>query len=403
MRIRTTRAPFTSVLALAALLSISCATSAIAHPGGHSGDGRDDSVGELLVTAIPSGAEPGAYAMCRGTVEVNADNGNSVVSRLFCMIDAYEPIVLNQFVAVNPQEAGASLNPPVQSTSFCPPAPISQCGDGVEGSPPPVEWSWPGVPAPRPPASGLFADVDSTHVVLSGPGNFYDPDHGGPDGEVHIQGCYGVLEQEFVGPYMYAKAILPVDQTQPTAAGTVDLWIGRSDCSEPSGDPPLPPFGFADAGFTLTEWDHTTGMPPAQQYDYDRDGCSETQELRNTPATGGLRDPFNPWDLFDVPTPASGKLQRDRAVSGSDISAIVGRFGATDTMAGDFDRYSDVSLEPNPAILPPGARANYHPAYDRGGSLIGSNPWNLRPPNGAISGGDIAAVVVQFGHNCLAS
>jgi hypothetical protein len=43
----------------------------------------------------------------------------------------------------------------------------------------------------------------------------------------------------------------------------------------------------------------------------------------------------------------------------------------------------------------------YHTSADRSGALPGSNAWNLRPPDGTITGGDIAAVVAQFGHNCI--
>jgi hypothetical protein len=136
-----------------------------------------------------------------------------------------------------------------------------------------------------------------------------------------------------------------------------------------------------------------------QGTDSDLDGCRDDQELRTNRGIGGLRDPFNRWDFMDVPTGTN--LLRDRSVSGADISAVVARFGSNDATAGTFNRNSDPLVKPNNAVTPSGARRNYHPGYDRGGSIVGANAWNLRPSNGAIDGGDISAAVNQFGNNCL--
>ncbi len=147
-------------------------------------------------------------------------------------------------------------------------------------------------------------------------------------------------------------------------------------------------------------------LPVAQHYDTDNDGCSNTHELRDgvgSPTNGGLRDASNHWDFFDTPTGTA--LLKDGAVSAGDIAAIVGRFGANDATppTGNlpvFDRNSNpVLTKPNPVTGH--NRDDYHPAYDRGGTLVGSNAWNLKPPGGSIDAGDIAANMVQFGHNCV--
>jgi hypothetical protein len=130
-----------------------------------------------------------------------------------------------------------------------------------------------------------------------------------------------------------------------------------------------------------------TGTDPVQA-DTDLDGCGDAAELGTDAPQGGLRDPLSFWDFFDVP--AGSSLQRDGAVSVADISAIVTRFGASGDPDGD------------PLSRPPrgqGNRSVYHPAYDRGGSA-GPNVWNLLPPDGTISVGDILAAVQQFGHAC---
>jgi alpha-tubulin suppressor-like RCC1 family protein len=136
--------------------------------------------------------------------------------------------------------------------------------------------------------------------------------------------------------------------------------------------------------------------PPA---DWDGDGCADKREWGMTAALGGQRDPFDIWDFFDVP--AGAGLIRDGAVTAGDVAGVVARFGANDDGAGTFDRNSDPLSSPTPPVQPSGARQNYHPAYDRGGSMPGQAAWNLLPPDGSISAGDLAGVVAQFGHSCL--
>jgi hypothetical protein len=133
--------------------------------------------------------------------------------------------------------------------------------------------------------------------------------------------------------------------------------------------------------------------------DFDGDGCANERELTANASLGGRRDPLTVWDLFDVP--AGATLARDRAVSAADIFGVVSRFGAADGGPGDFDRGSDPLSAPNAAVQPPASRANYHPSYDRGGTVPGGEPWDLLPADGSISGGDISAAVVQFGHSCV--
>jgi alpha-tubulin suppressor-like RCC1 family protein len=121
--------------------------------------------------------------------------------------------------------------------------------------------------------------------------------------------------------------------------------------------------------------------------DDDNDGCGdliEQQTLPGSEVTGGRRHPHNFWDFFDVPVGPMGL--RDRAVAAADIGAVVARFGTMGDPGG------------NP--LSPAPPAGYHTAFDRGGSLPSGQPWNLSPANGSVAGGDIGAVVAQFGHTC---
>jgi alpha-tubulin suppressor-like RCC1 family protein len=149
----------------------------------------------------------------------------------------------------------------------------------------------------------------------------------------------------------------------------------------------------------LTAQEKPTPSPTAPgEGDQDGDGCTDNQEIGPNASQGGQRDPAWFWDFFDVPTGTF--LVRDYVVSAADIGAVAARFGSNDATPGPFDRDSDPLSAPNAAIVPSGARANYHPAYDRGGPMAGQQPWDLQAPDGTISAGDIAAAVAQFGHSC---
>jgi subtilisin family serine protease len=103
--------------------------------------------------------------------------------------------------------------------------------------------------------------------------------------------------------------------------------------------------------------------------DSDGDGCTDGEELGSDPALGGLRNPLNPWDLYD-PT-------NDGAVNMlDDIFAIANAFG-------------------------PAGGANYLEKLDRSPPPPGVDPWHLGPPDGVITlNDDILGAVRQFGHRC---
>jgi hypothetical protein len=117
--------------------------------------------------------------------------------------------------------------------------------------------------------------------------------------------------------------------------------------------------------------------------DRDSDGCPGADELGPNEAEGGLRNPNSFWDFMDQWT---GGV-RDKVVAGGDIGAVVARFGSSGNANGD-------------PLTPPASGTGYHTIADRNGAFPGGYPWDLQPPNGSVSGGDIGAVVAQFGHSC---
>jgi len=97
------------------------------------------------------------------------------------------------------------------------------------------------------------------------------------------------------------------------------------------------------------------------------DPCTDRQELHDAVTSGGMRDPFNPYDFYDPDGNGSITL--------GEVLTVAGLFGAQ-------------------APGPP-----YEVTYDRGPS-VGPNGWNTTAPDGAITLGDINAMAGQFGHSC---
>ena len=112
--------------------------------------------------------------------------------------------------------------------------------------------------------------------------------------------------------------------------------------------------------------------------DSDADGCLDIDELRTTDGSeefGGLRDPTNPWDFYDVRGPGAA-LPVDGLIDlPNDILTVIMGF--------------------SPLGLPP-----YDASLDRGPSS-GPNVWNMTAPDGVIDlPNDILGVILQFNHSC---
>ena len=124
-------------------------------------------------------------------------------------------------------------------------------------------------------------------------------------------------------------------------------------------------------------------------FDNDNDGCADIQELGSNPRTGGLRDPKNFWDFFDP--------DLDRTVGFGDFLLLLRHFGAA-----DYGGQASVNRNSDPLTTPDPGLGTYHPRFDRG-VVVGKNPWNVGPPDGAIAFGDFLTLVSQFGHSCATS
>ncbi len=125
---------------------------------------------------------------------------------------------------------------------------------------------------------------------------------------------------------------------------------------------------------TYTPTPTPTATPTPIPVDTDGDGCTDDRENGPDETLGGLRDPLNPWDFYDVPD--AGGAPPD----------------------GEIDLFTDIlgvilhySLDGSPP---------YDVRFDRGPS-IGPNPWSMTAPNGSIDlFVDILGVIQQYGHDC---
>jgi hypothetical protein len=156
----------------------------------------------------------------------------------------------------------------------------------------------------------------------------------------------------------------------PVAGGAPEIGIDDGDAM--SGDEPCTDAVNSDGGDDALVND---GCPPygnsASYRDSDGDGCSDVEELSDSGAVGGLRDPYNRGDWADV----DGNGTIDLFV---DIFGIAGVFGGA-------------------APGPP-----YDVAFDVGGPAVtGGQLWTQIPPDGTIDlFNDIFGAAFQFGHSC---
>jgi hypothetical protein len=166
-----------------------------------------------------------------------------------------------------------------------------------------------------------------------------------------------------------------------------ERWYYGSNSSSPSSDTDadgLTLFGEFLSGTDPTDSDTDDNGTLDGPQDLDFDGCSNQREAGTNELQGGDRDPLSFWDFMDQWIAGT----RDKAVSGGDIGAVVARYGSSGSQNG------------NP-LTPPVSMTGYHVTADRNGSIPGQDPWDLSPPNGTISGGDIGVVVYQYGHSCM--
>ena len=129
------------------------------------------------------------------------------------------------------------------------------------------------------------------------------------------------------------------------------------------------------AGLDPTDADTDDNTTLDGSEDPDGDGCTNGQEAGQDETLGGLRNPLNRWDFYDV------------AIAG----ALPGQDGVIDLpndILGVIQRH-------------PAGTLGYDVQYDRG-PWVGVGSWNeTQGPDGVIDlPNDILGVILQFAHHC---
>ncbi len=278
----------------------------------------------------------GAFYRCRAHFQHDKAT-NDLTVPIFCYIDIPN-------VIVNPEDE------PTLS------------GDGLTGSSFPI-----GTSPPPPP----YADNDSEQTVLTGSYN-KDTD------SISLTGCFKDLDGAGSLGNVWIETVAPDHIDVLTGHGLVNIWIlsnpGEPDCAATQvGDPTELSMQIGILAGKDPQTEATTAI---DTYDYDQDGCPDKRELLDDEGLGGLRDPYNPWDFYDVDGNQTINLF-------GDIFGVAFAFGT-----GEAGR--------------PNAHPDYDRILDRGGAMTGSNAWNQRAPDGKIDlFNDIFGVAFQFGHRCI--
>ena len=209
-----------------------------------------------------------------------------------------------------------------------------------------------------------FGDTDSKQTELIG---YVD----NADNTLKLRGCFEDEDASSNLQNVYVEAEIDAN----TGIGTVDIWALQSEVNC-TGDHAWGTYKAGPGGQPLEAFDDTEitvgwqqaldNQNPARGRDTDQDGCSNASELSDDPATGGLRDPYNPYDWYDI-----------------DKNGVINLFG---DILGVISSFSLDGEDP------------YDVNNDRGAIITGgAGSWSREGPDGVINlFGDILGVISQF-------
>jgi len=197
-------------------------------------------------------------------------------------------------------------------------------------------------------AQGLDLLAPGAAITGAGAGGGFSTFYGTSQAAPHAAGVAALILQQTPG--------MPVDELEHRMEATGKLITDDLDDGDPGTNRTTPRI---DARVALL----------VDGADSDGDGCTDGEELGDNPGTGGMRNPLDPYDFYDVNGDGAVNLL-------DDVFAVASAFG-------------------------PAGGPNYATSLDRSPPPPGVDPWHLGPPDGVITlNDDILNVVLQFGHHC---
>jgi hypothetical protein len=204
-------------------------------------------------------------------------------------------------------------------------------------------------------------------------GDYYLTIEADPDNrirELNDNNNTNTITIRITGNSVVILASTPTPTSTPTRTNTPTRTPTRTNTPTPTQTKTPTPTNTPIPPNTSTNTPLPTDTPlptntPAPSPDSDGDGCTDLEERGENPLFGGLRDPANPWDFYDVD--GSGKIDS------FDIGEVRVRFNP---------------IDPTPPEDEP---------YDR---HTGAAPWAPNGPDGQIDAIDVNIVRASFNHEC---
>ena len=273
------------------------------------------------------------YRQCKLLVTQITDDLTPIMGEVYCYTDI----------------PGVDINP-----EDCP----DESGDGLRGAPP---------PGPECSFGGLaFGDVDEVHTQIAGEivGGTLQLDGTYKGGTAKLEGCFEDLD----GEDPLGHVIVRWEWDVQTGSGTSDTWTHQAigDCE---ADPSTPVGTPETETFQALKLAGRQAAQLEEFGDTDVDGIPDSRELLDETKCG-RRDPYNPYDYYDVSIPRDGVIDLP-----NDILGVILHFATGGYPPGDenWDR---------PPVMT--------------GAGLGST-WNRGSPDGVIDlPNDILGVILQF-------
>jgi hypothetical protein len=165
----------------------------------------------------------------------------------------------------------------------------------------------------------------------------------------------------------------------------VDQWEAQQSCL-PLGAPPAD----WDADTLTDRAEFNTYLTDPCVVDTDKDGCSDSEEVGPIKKLGGLRNPLNYYDFYDITDITLVLGAKDKSVSGFDLNLMLA-WGGAKHGGGPNPNGKDYDVDGNGNGIRDGVELDF-----------AGLPGSATGPDGGISGFDLNQMLAEGGDKCTA-